>query len=573
MSTFVVYALANPLLSTNRATNNILHSKQAFVAANSSIDEVLYKMKNQMSVPSYEVITVGGIETEVSVSTTFSGRTVQVESEVENVTRRLKVDVAESTGVSFNYGLQTGRGGIEMSGSSGIEGNVYANGNIIGGGSTYITGSATAASGADPTLHQSNSGALPAPQEILFGGQLTSNDKKPEDAAQSFTVSTTTPVTSVRLYIRKYANVWMNDVTLRLTTNTSSRPGNTTLASVVIPASQVTTSYNHISLPFDTQPVLTPGTTYWLVLDTQNTWNSYYMLGANQDGYAGGVAKTGVFGGSSWNNTNPSGLDMYFDLFVGGETGKIDGGTSIGDIDIGENAWAHNVHGADVGGTLHCQGGTYINKPCDTSRPDPVPQPLPISDGNIAAWKAEAEAGGVTSGDVSYTGSTHASIGPRKIEGNLTVGNSAQLTINGTLWVTGNVTLSGSGIIKLADSYGTNSGIIVSDGRISGGGSAQFNGNGQVGSYMLVVTTSACPISGSCGGNPAVNVNGSAGSVILNAQKGHLVFSGSAHAKQATAEKIVMSGSTVVQYESGLADPNFISGPSGSWSISDWSEI
>lgn len=570
ISTFVVYALSNPLLSTNRATGNILESKRVFVAANSSMEEVLYKMKNGMSVASYETIVLDDIETGVSVATTFSGQSVQVESEAGDISRRLQVDVSETVGVSFSYGMQAGRGGFEMYGGSIVYGNLYSNGGIVGYGGATITGSATAANGSDPTLHITN-GTVGAPaQEILFGGQLVYNDKKPEDVAQSFTVSTTTPVTSVRLYIKKYANVWMNDATVRITNNTSSRPGNTTLASATLSASNVTTSYNYLSVPFSSNPVLTPGTTYWLVIDTANTWSSYYMLGANANGYASGMAKTGTYGGSSWSNTNPAGLDMYFDLFVGGEVGTIDG-MQNNRLTIGDDGWAREISGVDATGVLYCQGSSYTNKACNTSRPDPVQQPFPISDGNIEAWKEEAAAGGVQTGDLTI-GWQGGSIGPKKIEGNLRVSSGGTLTVTGTLWVTGNVTVDGGGTVTLSNSYGSTSGIIVTDGRVTATGGGKFSGNNISGNYILLITTSTCPV-GSCSGNNAITVSGGAGAVILNAQKGTLQLSGGAEAKQATAETIIMDGGTEVHYETGMMDMNFNSGPSGSWSISDWTEI
>lgn len=573
ISTFVVYALSNPLLATNRATGNILESKRVFVAANSSMEEVLYKMKNNMTVASFETVTVGGIETGVSVATTFSGQTVQVESVSSDVTRRLQVEVSETDGVSFNYGMQAGRGGFEMYGGSIVYGNLYSNGGIVGYGGATITGSATAANGSDPILHVTNGTVGVPPQEVIFGGQLVSNDKKPEDMAQSFTVSTTTPVTSIRLYIKKYANVWMNDATVRITNNTSGRPGNTTIASATLSANNVTTSYNYLSLPFSSNPVLTPGTTYWLVIDTQNTWDSYYMIGANSAGYAGGVAKTGTYGGSSWANTNPSGLDIYFNLYVGGEVGTING-MQNNRLTLGGDGWAHQISGTDASGALYCQGSSYTNKSCDTSRPDPVQQPFPISDGNIEAWKQEAVAGGTQVGNLTVGNwpTQNVTLGPRKIEGDLRVTSGGTLTVTGTLWVTGNILIDGGAIVKLANSYGSTAGVVVTDGRIRATGGGKFLGNNVTGNYLLLITTSTCPV-GSCGGSHAIQIDGGAGAVILNAQKGTLKLSGGAKAKQATAETIIMDGGTEVHYETGLTNMNFNSGPSGTWSVSAWSEI
>lgn len=574
VSTFITYALAAPLLSSNRATGELLHSKRAFVAANSTTEEVLYKMKKNYSVPTSETITLGDVSTTASVASTFSGRTVSVSANDENVSRSLRVDVAESTGVSFNYGMQTGRGGFELYGGAQVFGNIYSNGTIIGYGGAYVSGSVVSASGLNPIVHQSNSGPAIPTHSLIFGGQLVSNDQKPQDFAQSFTVSTTTPVSAVRLYLRKYADVWMNDTTVRIVNNTSNRPGNTTLASATLQASQVTTSYNYLTLPFTSQVVLTPGTTYWLVLDTSNTWNSYYMLAANLNGYSNGVARFGEYGNSSWSNPNPSNLDAYFDLYIGGEAGGVQGMPN-NRLSVDGDVWARNVSGVNANGILYCQGASYTNKTCNISRPDPVQQPLPISDGNIETWKTEAEAGGVHNGNLTVGNwpTQHVTMEARKINGNLVVTSGGSLTVSGTLWVTGNITVEGGAVVKLANSYGSKSGVIVTDGRMVATGGGKFEGNNVSGNYILLVSNSTCPTGNGCGGNPAMTLDGGAGAVILNAQKGVLRITGGAKAKQATAEKIIMDGGTQLNYETGLMDMSFNSGPSGSWSISRWSEI
>lgn len=573
ISLFVVFAIAVPLIAGNSASNTLLSSKKAFITANSAMEETLYKMKNQMNVGSSEVLTLASTTATVSVASTFGGKVITVTSSENDAERNIRAVVTETVGTSFSYGLQSGKGGFRMSGNAGINGNVYSNGDIVGDGGPFITGSATVANGTDPVAEQSNGNGTPA-YDVMFGGELMPSDPKPEDFAQSFTVSTTTPVSSIRLYIKKYADESMNNATVRITNDKSGHPDKTTLTSGILSANQVTTSYNYLLIPFSSAPSLNPGTTYWLVVDTVHTSGSYYILGANDDGYANGEIQLGEWSqsgsGGTWNDASPANLDAFFDLYVGGEMGSISGVT-IGEAGVGD-AWAHEVNNTTIAGMLYCQESANTNKPCDTSRPDPVPQPFPVSDGNISAWKAEGANGGTTVGDLTFESSEVASLGPQKIEGDLSVGSGAIVNITGTLYVTGNISVSGGGIIKLASSYGDSSGVIVTDGMITTSGGGTFEGSGFSGSYILVVTTSTCP-EGPCNGNPAVKITGGAGAVVMNAQKGTVEFSGGAHAKQVTADTIVMSGGTIVDYETGLADINFSSGPSGSWGVVEWDEI
>jgi len=566
VSGIIVYAILFPLVSSNSSAGAFIHSKQAFMAGNSATEEVLYKLKNQMEVSS-ETISIGNATATINVANTSSGKTITVNGQSEDFERNIEMEVEEVVGVSFSYGLQSGEGGFEMAGGAGIYGNVYSNGDILGSGGPFITGSATVANGSDPSTDVSHIGTTPAPNVIDFGGNST-----PQDAAQSFVAGTTTPITSIRFYMKKSTNNWMNNITVRLVNDSSGSPGKTTYASATQSASQVTTSFNYLTLPFTSQPALTSGTTYWIVFDTGTTWGSYYSLGGSQNSYAGGQAKTGTWSqgnGGTWGDTSPSGIDIYFETYAGGDTGLIDGIT-IGQS--GGDAWAHEVNNSSVTGTIYCQASTNNNKACDTSRPDPVQSPLPISDGNIESWKEEAETGGVYNGDKSFDGSEVVYLGPQKIVGDLSVGSGAVLNVTGTLWVTGDISLSGEAKIKLSSSYSENSGVIVTDGNVSVTGGGVFEGSGTEGSYLLVVSTSSCPTIG-CSNDSAIEVSGGTGAVVLNAQKGTIEFSGGAQAKQATAKKIVMTGGTSVHYETGLQDINFTSGPSGTWSVAGWREI
>jgi hypothetical protein len=138
------------------------------------------------------------------------------------------------------------------------------------------------------------------------------------------------------------------------------------------------------------------------------------------------------------------------------------------------------------------------------------------------------------------------------------------MTVSGTVWVTGNLTWSGGGQIKLSSNYGTDDGVIIVDGTIviSGGGNA--TGSGVSGSYIMILTTSSS--------TSAASVSGGAGAVILYAPNGTAKLSGGASLKEVTAYRVEIEGGSSVTYESGLANNNFSSGASGTWNISSWKE-
>ena len=547
---------------------NLSSSAKSYYSAESVTEDVVYRIKNGIQVSSTESLNMNDAIGTAVITDSLGIKTISSSGDFKDAIRKVSVSLTEGSGVSFNYGVQVGQGGIDLQGSSGINGNVYANGPITGESSSFITGTAISANSPSFIADQSNGTGVPA-NNIVFG-----NENGTQDIAQSFKVSTESPLNKIQLYIKKTSTP--NNATVKIVNDANGNPGTTIFASGTLSASTITTSYGWINVTFSSNPLLGVGTTYWLVVDGGTSSTKYYTIGASSGGYSNGIAKIGQVGGT-WNNTTPSGLDYYFSIYLGGFTGLIAGssGSQWNQLNIGssssDSAQAHTVNYTEATGPIYCQTGTGNNKSC-TFQNDPVYIGFPISEANITQWKNDADAGGIINGDYNVSGSNTAYLGPKKITGNLNISGSGKLYLTGTVWVQGNVIVSGSAKIILdLSTYGHSSGLLVTDGWLNLGGSGQLNGTGQDGSYILFVTTSNCDAS-FCAQN-AIDISGSAGSVILNAQNGTIKFTGSASAKEATAYKMYLSGSAIVNYESGLANINFLSGPSGGFNINFWGEV
>ncbi len=561
ISVTILTGIVSPVVREFRIAGTTLASKKAYFIAESGIEDAIYRIRNNKQISSTESISIGGDSTLVSI-TTVGGNQKQIDSLGDSNFRQRKISttLTTSTGVSFNYGILAGIGGVDLSGGGTVNGNVYANGPITGDSSAVITGTAISANSPSLSADQSNGTGTPA-YDISFG-----NASSTQDIAQSFQVSTSSsPVNKVSFYIKKFGSP--SNATVKIVNDSSGSPGTTIITSGTLNASSVTTTYGWIDVSFSSTSLLSSGTTYWLVIDGSSSSSKYYVIGASNGGYGNGLAKIGQQGGS-WSNTTPSGLDCYFNLYLGGMNGLIEGssGSQWNKLHIGTvsgTAQAHTVNYTDVTGALYCKTGTDNNKSCDTSQPDPAYQTFPVSGANLAQWKTDAEAGGTSTGNYSV-GSSGATLGPKKIVGNVTVNGGGILTVSGTIWITGNLSISGGGKINLASSYGTNDGVVVVDGTISISGGGSATGSGSSGSYLMILTTSPS--------TNAVSISGGAGAVILYAPYGTISLSGGASLKEATGHRLVISGGSSITYESGLANNTFSSGPSGSWSVDLWQE-
>ena len=553
----LAFGIVSPIVKHIKNVRGAVYSKQAFYTAESLQEDLLYRMKKNYTYSSPEILVLGNSTSTAEVFSETTGKRIVVDSDTFGYKRKISATVTQGAGVTFSYGVQAGLGGFDIDGTAKVNGNVYSNGDIYGGGT--ITGTAISATVSNPVADQLNDGASSPPFSIDLGGNAT-----PPDVAQSFKISTTTPLTSVRLYIKKSSINPINDITVQIVNDLSGNPGTTVLGSVIMNASQVGTSYDYIELPFSSPISLVLGTQYWIVLYSPSTSSlERYSIGATNNTYATGTAQVGTWVPSapgSWVNTTPSGLDIYFGLYVSGKVGSISN-VSVGTGAGGGDAWAHTITSTTVNsGIKYCKVGTG----CNTSRPDPVTQPYPISNGNISDWKAEAVLGGTIT---STTTGSSKTLGPIKVDGNLTV--DGILYLNGTIWVTGDFKVTGTKV-QLASSYGSNSGMIIVDGKTLIENNVTFSGyNGATSSYVMLLSTNS--LKGSTG-DCAIDVKNNAGAVLLNAQNGSIFFKNNATAKSVTAYKIELQNGVEITYDLGIIDLNFYSGPSGSWNINSWQE-
>jgi hypothetical protein len=549
--------IISPIVKHIKTVRGSMYSKQAFFTAESLQEDILYRLKKNILVGNSVNMTLNE-STSNAVISGVSDKTIVVDSDDSGFKRKMISTVVQGEGASFSYGIQTGLGGFEMANNAKVIGNVYSNGDISGG---SITGTAISAMVPNPIADQLNTGDVSPSNSIEFGGNAT-----PRDIAQGFKMSTTTPLASVRLYVKKSSLNPINDASVQIVNDESGKPGKTVLGTATMNASTVGTSYDYIELPFSSLVHLAKNTQYWLVVYSLSgsTYSERYTIGATADTYSNGKAMVGTWSnadGGIWANTTPDNLDIYFRLYVSGNIGTIEN-VNVGTSGVGD-AWANTISGGTVAGTKYCK----VGDDCNTSRLDPVAQAYPLSEGNITDWRADAFSGGVIG---SQTISSTKTLGPIKIDGDLIVNDV--LNVSGTIWVTGNFFVGNKKTVQLAPDYGGNSGIIIVDGKTTLENNSIFSGSGlATSSYVMLVSTSNCDYA-NCDNKYAIDVSNNAGAVILNAQKGTINFNNNSGAKSAVANKIILENGATITYEKGLIDVNFSSGPSGAWSIDSWRE-
>lgn len=475
--------------------------------------------------------------------------------------RTIAISASRGVGVAFVYGIQVGEGGLELGNQNTIKGTIYSNGSIIMGNNNTITGDAWVAAGVPPTADQQTD--CQTCVDYLFGKTVDGQNRL--DIAQSFKPSITDKIRKVSIRIKKFGNP--PDVTFRIMADDGGKPKkNDVLATGTLSSSLVASEYGWIDVTFSTNPTLSGGTTYWIMIDTSSDSSNYWSW---QNDLAQSYNNGEPQWSPDWSAGNPqwnlfSG-DLSFKVYMGGTTNsllsgngtKVQGNVHANTIDrliIEKEAYYQVITNSTVGGS------SCPNPNCHPGSEDPSPKTFPISEANITAWKNEAGAAGSISTPVC---GSQTPWGPGKFNSNLTLSNQCVIKVKTPIWVTGDIVMGNQNTFTLDSSYGTGSGIIVIDGKADLGNQNKLLGTGQGNSILVLLTT----YDSRTNNNSAINIGNVGNTGVFYADKGIIDPGNNNQFKEITAWKIKLTNESIIDYETGLASILFSSGPSGTYSL------
>lgn len=161
ISTVIVVRGAGPTKNDAQFARQLFDSNRSALVAESSTEDVTYRVRKALTYDSTETLQIDGFwATTTTVDDPVSGiKTVASVGSVQNSIRKKTVSLMQGDQVNFNFGIQTGTGGISMANSSKVQGNVYSNGPVSGSSNNDIKGSVVSAgaSGSVSGIHSTSS--------------------------------------------------------------------------------------------------------------------------------------------------------------------------------------------------------------------------------------------------------------------------------------------------------------------------------------------------------------------------------------------------------------------------------
>ncbi len=139
-SIVIVFGIINPILKEAAISKNLVRSYQSFYTAQSGLEDIYYRVKNSKVYSTREDLSLNNSTTTTLTSDITGGKDIISLATTSSNARKMKMDIILGTGISFHYGVQSGRGGFDLQNSSSITGNVHSAGSVTGTGNNVVAG-------------------------------------------------------------------------------------------------------------------------------------------------------------------------------------------------------------------------------------------------------------------------------------------------------------------------------------------------------------------------------------------------------------------------------------------------
>lgn len=146
VSVAIMLGLGSSVIKDTKIAQDFVKSKQSYLAAESGVEDIAYRVKKSLVFGSSEVLVLNGATTTTTITDVGANKDVLASSSLDSLVRKVRTQVsAATTGVGFVYGMQVGEGGVALENSAEVVGNLYSNGPITGQNSNIVRGDAISA--------------------------------------------------------------------------------------------------------------------------------------------------------------------------------------------------------------------------------------------------------------------------------------------------------------------------------------------------------------------------------------------------------------------------------------------
>jgi len=132
ISLAIISGLVSPSVQEFKVASDLIKSRQSFFLSESGVEDAFYRLKNAKPIGESTIITLNDNSATTNITDSgYNEKTISSLGDVYNTNRKNEVVLSTGDGISFSYGIQAGTGGFSINKAI-VNGNVFANGTIVG---------------------------------------------------------------------------------------------------------------------------------------------------------------------------------------------------------------------------------------------------------------------------------------------------------------------------------------------------------------------------------------------------------------------------------------------------------
>ena len=145
ISMVIVSGFSYTVTKEIKVARRFLNSRWASITAETGVEDIVYRSLSGMNYDNQETLSFNGSTVITDVSTVSGNVEIVGAGLVSGSTRKSKAVLVAGSGASFNYGVQSGDGGVDLNNTASIGGNLFSNGPITGSSKSTVAGTVVSA--------------------------------------------------------------------------------------------------------------------------------------------------------------------------------------------------------------------------------------------------------------------------------------------------------------------------------------------------------------------------------------------------------------------------------------------
>lgn len=261
-----------------------------------------------------------------------------------------------------------------------------------------------------------------------------------------------------------------------------------------------------------------------------------------------------------------NGAEIFDNVYVSVAGGRIFNCQMYADA-YADNIINTNMHYNDIYYSQAITGTSNIGISYPNS---PTPTEVDLPSVELGKWHNSAAAGGTLEGDHTPANGSH--LGPVKINGDLILEEGRSITVDGPIWVTGNIQMDQNSGFYLNENFDRNSTVILADsetdtstfGKINIENGAEISGSSDERSFIVMISTNTSTSYTS----PAMSIANGAGGSLFLAPYGAVRVINNAGATTVAGYRVYVDQNAIIDFNSAYTNPTDVILAENT--VSDW---